>query len=128
MTDNIRINNYFFDNVTNYDPKKNEIGKSTRMPNGTIKTQYTTKYYTFELKLENVKPTQLGQLMYLENLCKPSNDDEPQNLEFYDDTDGNALGVIFPLEVTIPINGFDFNRESGEEETYEVDLKLEQVL
>jgi hypothetical protein len=128
MSRNIRINNYFFDNVTDYTPDKKEIGTTNRMPNGTVKTQYTTEYYTFKLKLENVKSAQLGQLLYLENLCKSINDDEEQNLKFYDDTDGSALGLTFPIDVTIPINGFDFNREKGEEETYEVDLTLEQVL
>lgn len=126
MAKAIMINNYFFDNVTSYTPKYQQQGSSDRMPHGTFKTEYNGDFYTFTMKLEGVTPTQLGQLMYLDNLCKPSSGSSA-NLEFRDDTDGSALDVTFPLDVTIPINGFDFDREDGEEESYMVDLTLEEV-
>lgn len=126
----IRLNNYFFNNVTGYDPNRNEPGGSTRrMPNGKIKTYHSgVVYYTFDITLEQVSPEQLGHFIYLDNLCKPKDGSISQTLDFWDDTNGEALDLTFPISITIPDGGLDFERENGEGETYEVELKLEQVL
>ena len=124
----IKINNYFFDNVTKYTPKPHIIGETRRTPfGGSIHTDYTNKYYTFLLNLEGVTPTQCGQLLYLVNLVFPVNG-VPQNLLFSDDTNGSAWGLTFPIEVTIPIDGYSFERENGKEESYRWNLELWQVL
>ena len=123
----IKINNYFFDNVTQYTPKQKKIGETRRTPNGSIHTDYTNEYWTFSLTLEGVTPTQFGQLLYLVNLVFPPNG-VPQNIYFSDDTDGSALELTFPIEATIPIDGYNFEREKGEEETYKWNLELWQVL
>lgn len=123
----IRLNNYFFYNITDYDPTEHEIGSTRRMPYGKLKTYHSVKYFTFDIQLEQLSPTQLGQFFYLNYLCKPNDDSESENLDFWSD-DGEALGIEYPIKVFIPIDGFEFDRESGEEETYSVDLRLEEVL
>lgn len=124
----IKINNYYFDNVTDYQPKLHIIGETRRTPfGGNIHTDYTNKYYIFNLKLEGVTPNQFVHLLSLTNLVFPTNG-KPQNLRFSDDTDGSLLGLTFPIEVTIPVGGHDFGRETGETESYWWSMELWQVL
>lgn len=129
MNKSIRINNYFFNNITDYDPERHDNDFTERMPNGTIiQISRGIRYYTFDISLEQLTPVKIGHLVYLENLCRPIDQSEGETLDFWDDTDGSALGLTFPIDVTIPENGFKFNRQESSEELYTADLKLEQVI
>ncbi|MFW6030051.1 MAG: hypothetical protein ACOCRO_07325 [Halanaerobiales bacterium] len=130
MNKSIRINNYFFNNITNYTPKRNKPGSTRRMPFGKIKSYHPgVVFFHFNITLEQLSPVQLGHLIYLDNLCNPLDDSEPQVLEFWGDTNGDAFDIEYPVDVIIPYgNGFDFTREEGINESYTAELRLEQVM
>lgn len=116
----IQINNYFFE-PTDFNINFTTIGETKRTPfGGKIHSSYTNKYHTFKMKFTQLSPTQLSHFLYLYNLVFPPSG-EPEDLTFIDDTNENYT-------TTIPIDGFDYNREKGSDETYSVDLTLEEVL
>ena len=117
----VKINNYFYE-PTDYKPDYIELGESKRSPfTGTIHSFQTTDYHTFQLKFEQLEPEQLEHFEYLNNLSKGKNSLTQENLSFTD-LYGNSYTVI------IPINGYKPSPESGETETYTVNLTLEEVI
>ncbi|MFW6015047.1 MAG: hypothetical protein ACOCRK_01265 [bacterium] len=121
MSTYIQLNNYFFE-PTEYVFDPTEIGETRRNPwTGTINTQITARYNPFDLTFKNISPTQLSHFIYLNNLCKPLDGNEPQDLDYVDIYDNSYT-------VTIPLNGFKYTPEEGAEETYTVKLRLEEVV
>ena len=122
MSKLIQINNYFFE-VSKLTINPNKIGSSRRSISGKIHTDYTgTEYKTFELIIDSLNPTRHGQLLYLLNLCHPTDGGVPQNLTLVDDT-GQSYTVTIPLP-----DGFDYDREEGKGEYYTWNLTLEEVV
>lgn len=115
----VRIDNYFFE-VSDYTPNIEEIGNSRRGFNGNkLHTDYTNDYHIFDLTIEDLTKEQHGNLLYLLYKCRPENG-SAEKLTFEDDT-----GEVYT--VTIPIDGFDFDRQQGEKVRYVWNLRLEEV-
>lgn len=128
MKSSIRLNNYFFENVTDIDPTRIEKGETRRMSYGSVKTYHSgIELYDFDIEFAQLSPKKIGYLIYLDNLYKPKDDSEPQNLEFWCDITESELNITFPIDVIIPVGGVDFSVEGGEEETYSAELELWQV-
>lgn len=116
----IRIYKYFFE-PTNVTPDFTEVGASRRTRNGTHYTQYINEYHSFEIEFDDLTPTKLGHLFFINELCKPRDGSEGQNVDFV-----NENGEKY--EVTIPINGLKYDELEGEKERYEATLTLEEVV
>ncbi|MFW6377403.1 MAG: hypothetical protein ACOCZ5_02030 [bacterium] len=119
MSNYVQINNFFFE-PTSFTPKLTIHGESRRTFSGKLHSDYSNKYHTFSLSFKQISPTELGHFLYLLNLVFPSSG-VPEDLSFTDDVGNNYT-------VTIPIDGFNYDREQGEKETYSVELKLEEVI
>ncbi|QTL99834.1 hypothetical protein GM661_18675 [Iocasia frigidifontis] len=113
----IQINNYFFE-PTKFEKKYREIGNTQRSFSGKVHTQNINKYYNFQLKIEGLSPSMFGNLLYLLSLNRG---EDPSNLTLLDN-EGNEYTVI------IPINGVNYDREEGEEETYYWEMEMWEVI
>lgn len=115
-----RIDNYFFE-ISNYDVSLNYKGQSRRSRSGKLHTDYTSRYYTFDITIEGVNKEQHNNLLYLLYKCLPE-EGEGETLSFSDDND------ITDKEVIIPVDGFSFERENGKKISYVWNLTLEEVI
>lgn len=120
----IKINNYFF-NPTGIKIEIEEKGKTRRTFNDTLHTQYSGRHRIFKYAFSNSSPVEVSHFLHLNNLCKPDNPLGEAVVGGEDltliDTNGKQYNV------SIPINGLQYTPEPGKEESYEVNLTLEEV-
>jgi hypothetical protein len=115
----IKIDNYFFE-PTEFRKKVNENGKTIRSFSSKLHSQYTNSYMTFDIKLEGISPALHSCLLYLVNKNR-DNGTEAESLTLIDEQDNSYT-------VDIPIKGYDYDIEEGEEGFYWWELKLEEVI
>lgn len=116
----IKINNYFFE-VEDYEERVEEVGKSRRSFSGKLLTDYISSYKTFKIEMSNLSPERHGQLLYLVHKNRGDNSVPSEHLVFTSLTGEELI-------IDIPINGFKYNLEKGEEESYKWRLTLEEVV
>lgn len=117
--DFIQINNYFF-LPTKYKRTPVEKANEKSTIDDTYRSQYFGEHYEFSITIENLSPTMHENLLSLKNLNRPYNDTPKESLELID-----YRGTTYTVD--IKVEGYDFNREKGKEETYKWDLELIEV-
>lgn len=115
----IQIEKYFFE-VVNYNVVPIEVGNTNVSFSGKNHIDYINKYHKFELSMTNLSSQRHSQLLFLVNKNRGEGFSEPSNLR-YVDLNGKEYTV------DIPIEGYDYNLEKGEGETYAWDLTLVEV-
>ena len=111
----IQLHKYFYE-PTSYDMDKVEVGNDKESFNGTYYMQITGEYYAFDMEFENLSAKRIGQLEYINNICKP--DSGLSTKVDYIDLYGDHYQVI------IPLNGFKYTPSKGNNKLYNANLKL----
>ena len=114
----IRLGKYFFQ-PEDVDKEIVELGNTERSFNGTLHSGKVAEYTTITLNISHLSPAEHSHLLYI--LDKSRDLEEDESLTFTDD-----LGEEY--DVIIPVDGFNYEREKGEEETYRWELQLEEVI
>ena len=116
----IKLYKYFFE-PNNYDPNPSRQGTTQRSRTGKIFTDYSSnEYKTFELTLSNLSEKEHINLLYIISIVLP-NGGGGQDVSFTD-----PVGDEYT--VTIPVGGYDYTLLDTEEELWEWELTLEEVI
>lgn len=119
----IKLYKYFFE-ISNFDISNERVGNTKRSRKGKVFTDYSSNpYNTFNINITDINSIKHGNLLYIVNLCLPldSSEIEPIDIDFIDPY-GNQYTV------TIPVNGYNFTPIEGEDEYYDWQLTLEEVI
>lgn len=116
----IKLYKYFFE-LSEYDETESRIGNTQRSRTGKIFTDYTSNAYkTFSITLDNLTETEHNTLVFITSLVFP------------DGGGGQDLSFTSPLgdtyTVTIPIDGYDYSLKDTEEDLWQWEITLEEVV
>lgn len=116
----IKLHKYFF-GVTNFNPNESRVGTTQRSRKGKIFTDYSSNAYkTFDIAIENLSEKEHYNLLYIVSLVFPENGGG-QDLSFTD-IFGNDYTV------TIPIDGYNYSPKNTEDDLWDWELTLEEVI
>mgnify|MGYP006278771899 CR=1 FL=1 len=114
----VQLENIFL-NPTSFEGTPNEVGETKTTYNGNHQTQITASYMVFNISIEGLSPSMHSNLLFIVDKNRSFNS-TAKNLSFTDDL-GNSYTV------TIPANGYSFDREQGNKERYTWNLELREV-
>lgn len=116
----IKLYKYFFE-PTNYNITENRQGNTQRSRTGKIFTDYTSNVFkTFNFNFENLSEKEHYNLLFIVSLVFP------------EDGGGQDLSLTDPFgdtyTVTIPIEGYNYEPLNTEENLWNWELTLEEVI
>jgi len=116
----IKLYKYFFE-LSDYNINEQRVGNTQRSRKGVIFTDYSSNpYKTFELTLNNLTEKEHYNLLFITTLVFPEVGGG-EDLAFTDPF-GNTYTV------TIPINGYNYTPKNTEENLWDWEITLEEVV